>query len=135
MGLQGVGYYKRKSVRSSEWVPCARGDCTDDYPAWVADSPYYVPGADDYGFDVAMALSSHMGPRSIPRYSLDIKDAWRVVEKLRADGWLFCIGEDDMGWWAIFSKDDERYWPNGRASEPEHAICQAALKAVGYKDG
>lgn len=42
LGLEGVGYYRRKSCYTSEQERCEKGDHTPDYPDWVADTPYYL---------------------------------------------------------------------------------------------
>lgn len=77
---------------------------------------------------------------AVPRYSTDIASAWLVVEKMRENikDVLTLAGPSDETpkWWATFDKK----W-HGRASQnlfewesgdtAPHAICLAALKAVG----
>ncbi len=78
---------------------------------------------------------------NLPRYSANIRDAWEVVEKLKADGWnihMDSVGfnnEDEGEWRTHFShdvEDDARYahvYDDGGTAP--HAISLAALKAVG----
>lgn len=67
----------------------------------------------------------------LPNFSTDIKAAWMVVEKLRADGYYFCLDEGDRGeYCCIFAN------PNVYRAEEETAplsICLAALEAVGIE--
>jgi len=87
----------------------------------------------------------HMNDRIndfLPAYSTDISAAWKVVEKLTAEGYCPALVNDDFGHWALsFSGTqpveektngcistwcDEVDW----ADTAPHAICLAALKAV-----
>ena len=81
----------------------------------------------------------------VPRYSTSIAAAWEVVEKLRAMNStleLYSPGalvNDEMGihaveWQATFKSWEEPWGPHGPSVEAQtapHAICLAALKAVG----
>ena len=66
--------------------------------------------------------------------SIDISAAWQVVEKMRADGWIYEITEhlnDPAIQCAMFanrSGGDEQW---SAANTAPLAICLAALKAVG----
>lgn len=71
---------------------------------------------------------------AVPRhYSTKIEDAWRVVEKLRAGGWVMTLSVNDF----ITEPWDCRFFLGERRREIAHgatapiAICRAALKAVG----
>jgi hypothetical protein len=71
----------------------------------------------------------------LPHYSTDIAAAWLVVEKMRADGWHFELSDrdavDEQPFWVEFAtKEYERGGQSWQAAAP-HAICLAALKAVG----
>ncbi len=72
----------------------------------------------------------------VPLYSTDISAAWEVVEKLACmkdevnvfydcGAWFCNTGVDANGEWSI-----ER---SGSCATAPHAICLAALKAVGYE--
>lgn len=81
----------------------------------------------------------------LPSFSTDIAAAWEVVEKLRAMNStleLYSPGalvNDEMGihaveWQATFKSWEEPWGPHGPSVEAQtapHAICLAALKAVG----
>ena len=76
----------------------------------------------------------------VPSYSTDIAAAWKIVEKItKGNNWELTI-ETDSGEWEVrcnahFSRKDynERQY-NSRAMTAPHAICLAALKAVGYEE-
>lgn len=80
----------------------------------------------------------------IPPYSTDIAAAWEVVEKLQKDnpfwktsnyeGWMNfnlgpTTGNDGFGWYANFG--DSNTIAYGKTAP--HAICLAALKALGVE--
>ncbi len=69
----------------------------------------------------------------IPHYSTSIADAWSVVEKLIAEGGdveLICRDEGDpRRWWECHLRD----FSIEKETVP-HAICLAALKAMGVSD-
>lgn len=75
-------------------------------------------------------------PTFIPAYSTDIKAAWTVVETLVKNKWDFSIRSLDDGWFEVsfiyHSENNETLehieWQDFGAP---HAICLAALKAVG----
>lgn len=75
---------------------------------------------------------------SVPRYSTDIAAAWRVVAKLRDDGWWFALKQDNTDIWdACFWRGEPRGWfPTVEARGCSHnnsaplAICRAALPAT-----
>ena len=70
-------------------------------------------------------------------YATDIAAAWRVVEKMEADGFLFSLIPDIHGngkCIAYFGHSGEK--PGGWAGPTApRAICLAALKAVGVPAG
>jgi len=67
---------------------------------------------------------------TVPPYSTDIEEAWKVVEKLVNDNWEFDFGSamqgNERGWNAWFDFRTYRAWSK---SAPE-AICRAALDLV-----
>lgn len=69
--------------------------------------------------------------RRIPNYSTSIADAWVVVEKL-ASTYLFCLENSGSFWVADFGRSADRRAQCTAGTAP-HAICLAALKAVGYE--
>lgn len=64
-----------------------------------------------------------------PSYSTDIKAAWEVVEKMGSN---FIIASEKRGEFAVFFGPGEIDEFCKSSSSP-HAICLAALKAVGYE--
>ena len=79
--------------------------------------------------------SPNDGLRCIPDYSTDIAAAWEVVEKL--DTLALSRGDiaDISVWVAQFVTEGPGYPVNIQAiaKTPTHAICLAALKAVGVE--
>jgi hypothetical protein len=68
-----------------------------------------------------------------PNYSTDIAAAWLVVEKLRG---AWDISSGATSWVAHLSVSEGPWSDRHAAAEAEaapHAICLAALKAIGYK--
>lgn len=70
---------------------------------------------------------------SVPDYSTSIADAFSVVEKMKADGWRFCLGVVAEGSAAVFTKDDKFDGMADYHTTTPLAIVSAALKAVGEK--
>lgn len=72
---------------------------------------------------------------SLPYYSTDIRAAWQVVEKLEREPNGFAMTLESDGttrWWGVrFWQADTFY--DGEAETAPHAICLAALKAVGVR--
>lgn len=68
-------------------------------------------------------------------YSTDIEDAWVAVDKMIADGWE--VSEAGYGMatrkWD-FTFNNGSCWPGPLCDTASHAICLAALKAVGHND-
>lgn len=62
----------------------------------------------------------------VPPYSTDIAAAWGVVEKLRERGFGFSLNDGWIAWFLAGRSD----WHADAETAP-HAICLAALKAVG----
>lgn len=88
---------------------------------------YYTIGEPNW-FDIQgdMQLSN-----PVPPYSEDIAAAWQVVEKLRGFSRLYdfdLYGYGDDEWTATFTTDAE-FKAFGESAP--HAICLAALRAVG----
>lgn len=60
--------------------------------------------------------------------SINMGDAWRVVEHIQKEGWTFFVKGDSDGWFANFTKSNIYYLEKGDTAP--HAICIAALLAV-----
>lgn len=79
--------------------------------------------------------------RELPRYSTDIAAAWEVVNRVRNTvGWNFAVIEDsayEIGWWVAgwfdFREGPYEHEKSARGESAPHAICLAALKAVGVE--
>jgi hypothetical protein len=79
----------------------------------------------------------------IPHYSTSIEAAWQVVEKMEfsmPDTWTFSLFGGRRDWHVEIDSNDGKFLQNAasvnvftRAETPAHAICLAALKAVGYE--
>jgi hypothetical protein len=70
---------------------------------------------------------------SVLHYSTSIADAWWVVQKMEGKGHPISINRQSDDWEAIFWES----WTNNdpiiaRAETLPHAICLAALKALGH---
>ncbi len=92
------------------------------------------------------------GAAGIVRFqpSNDMGDAWQVVEKLRAEGWVFELTEGSFGpagnqdhaqhnrmfdaSFETFDDDDSRYFTSTHDEAPM-AICLAALQVMGIVCG
>jgi hypothetical protein len=102
-------------------------------------TPCVQCGAETYGRGTGCAYADcrHDGPDldRVPCYSTDIGAAFRIVEKWRKSdqvgGYgemsMRCEGSDKSGIWVVgFGQHDEVAAPT-----LAHAVCLAALKAVG----
>ena len=99
-----------------------------------------LPGGPLKSLGIAPDGSHIMG---LPHFSTNISAAWEVVERLDALGYWFQgrtrfdnEGEHDDGCWAGFTPHLTTGWngqPDHYTNAPSmpHAICLAALKAVG----
>jgi hypothetical protein len=75
-------------------------------------------------------------PRELPRYSEDAGAAWQVVERLRDQGFEHRMAgmlDGEEASFRIVGDDDTAVFAVSRTAP--HAICLAALKAVGYIGG
>lgn len=98
----------------------------DGYGLWVWE--------DRHGREYQADIEAHVAQwRKRPAaYSTDLLVAWRVVDKMRADGWRFVLdseGADTHAWWVSFEKG-RALFTEANQNLPE-AICRAALRAVG----
>ena len=78
---------------------------------------------DEHGFFIEL---------DCPHYSTDIKAAWEIVDKLgEHPGYydLYLAGHSTQ-WRARFEEQDTH---TAKGETPAHAICLAALKAVGVR--
>lgn len=73
-----------------------------------------------------------------PKYSTDIAAAWQVVEKLGSEKFMFDLKRRysicGWGWDAEFADYNWKEYEADGVTAP-HAICLAALKAVGWDEG
>ena len=67
----------------------------------------------------------------IPKYSTDIAAAWMVVEKLKGLEPELSWSDEDHCWFVHFQKSRPSICPFGITAP--HAICLAALKAIGHE--
>ena len=92
----------------------------------VPREPFYW-AKDDDGYEE---------PFACPHYSTDISAAWEVVEKLMGSGAMFGFVLsvlDDRHTTAVFSETAGHGY-RGISEEAPHAICLAALKAMGVEE-
>ncbi len=70
-----------------------------------------------------------------PSYSTYIADAWKVMDKMAADGWHVMVrydqgrGYSGLWWTCAVGRREKSY--RGDATTAPHAICLAALLTVG----
>jgi hypothetical protein len=91
--------------------------------------------ADAEKYREALSRHYHVGDivlhGDVPCYSTDIAAAWRVVEKLRADGWTMEFTNQDRPALAFFWRTHHRLDGVARsAATASLAICLAALATV-----
>ncbi len=77
---------------------------------------------------VKLKLDTNSKSFELPKYSTDISAAWEVVEKFVP----LSLDHTDGNWRCGIAKEGEVY--HAGAESAPHAICIAALKAVGYED-
>jgi hypothetical protein len=107
------------------------------YADWDAEkhSPLYIPSGKPW-------RTHHIDARPVPQFSTNIAAAWQVVERMHDLGWWLDANayfSDDAGCNAGFTPKNTTGWngrPDHAANAPTlpHAICLAALKAVGYEE-
>ncbi len=68
----------------------------------------------------------------LPRYSTDIAAAWLIVEKLDLLTGEY-LGKNKHGEWVILDPNWGAPTETPPGTTPAHAICLAALKAVGWE--
>lgn len=75
-----------------------------------------------------------VGVHQLKPYSTDIAAAWEVVEKMGVLTWHIWKTLDDR-FYAQFGKDQDEFHlkHTAEAGSAPHAICLAALKAVGHE--
>lgn len=76
--------------------------------------------------------------RVLPRYSTDIAAAWQMVETMQSIGFAFQMTDKLHGitrYMVVFGFHGENYHIGGTgiSEDAPHAICLAALSAVGYQ--
>lgn len=91
--------------------------------------------------DISAKTYTMGGGLEYPRYSTDIAAAWEVVEKVGRTwhGFHFLLQWTEPSWcspqweagWYEWSYGEVESRAKGSGGTPAHAICVAALKAVG----
>jgi hypothetical protein len=66
--------------------------------------------------------------RFLPHYSTNIAAAWEVVSEMADKGYLYALSPGVCNFCLLGTNT----WTRGEGSAP-HAICLAALKAVGHE--
>lgn len=74
----------------------------------------------------------NLGAAPLDSYSTDIAAAWQVVEKLKWAEPELQWNDEEQCWYLFLAKCSPEQIAPSSASAP-HAICLAALKAVGEK--
>jgi hypothetical protein len=101
----------------------------DDYHCTCPSNPFLgAPHAEAEEDD-----DSNIPTTNLLMYSTHISAAWQVVEKMQANDWAVIIDnmKDSLGNWQVqFEKNENA--KSCEAGTAPHAICLAALKAVGY---
>lgn len=126
-----MGCERRVSTLLAERMRDPGGAC------WCGPAPY---GGSMGRGGIHSASYLGLGTREVAPYSTSIAAAWEVVEKLRDNGLHVCISSDavDEEWevevWR--PEEDNEYGQvmvgtPGYADTAPHAICLAALSAVG----
>jgi len=78
---------------------------------------------------------NRMSGWKIPSYSTDLNDAWMVVEKMNKDNVYLYVGPAiKPGDYVVHWNRDETLAQEVTGRSAPHAICLAALKAVGVTD-
>lgn len=81
MKLSDVGFYRRKSEKTSGWEKCEKDDTTPDNDRWPANLYYLsIPGNTDSVF-------------AVPQYTDNIEEAFSVLLKLRSMNYHFVISD------------------------------------------
>jgi len=92
-------------------------------PAWVARGGESLPGT-------PFILEDGREAHSIPGYSRDIRDAWRVVYAMRPVAHTFACHVDDL---IGFDPDCERSTARVWEKVTPEVICVAALRSLGVE--
>lgn len=104
----------------------------------VKKTKHYFGWGDHYECackDKPHALWDEYESHGVKRYSTSMTHAWEVVEKLQATDTYIRLGWDDTCEWEFDVWNDESGVSFSGCSDisAPHAICLAALKAVGAK--
>lgn len=118
----------------------------DEQPDQV---PYLRDGSGRVFYPAVAAKFPHLRLLDVPAYASDMNHAWAVIEKLKADGWRFDVGDNnsylrpagpDEQWYADASRVvtgddgfDQSEEQNAVADTAPLAICRAALAAKGIE--
>jgi len=74
--------------------------------------------------------------RVVPRYSENVGDAWKVLEKMHDGGWFFCVTQrNGLPWCSVWREDGDTFSIEGSVTDVlPVAICRAALLALGVTE-
>lgn len=96
----------------------------------------WVPGGEYYELPVLLAVESGTDPADVndpylAAYTTDIAAAWRVVEKLRAQGVYLDVRSESAAYGVSgFDRSKNQIIASHRTPTAPLAICRAALAAV-----
>lgn len=137
--LSNVGWYRRESSDTANWIRGNEVDKTPGVYKWYA-SLCYVLGCHVNVGDIVPQTSTLLW--SLPHYSQEIEHAWRVVDYLTDTGWSVQIGtslsqHNTAQVRVAISKviDGAPCEYGAEGQNPARVICRAALKIpVAYPD-
>jgi hypothetical protein len=129
-------------------------DVGSKFDAWIAEHVMKWQIVQIYSSENIIAFQADDGKRKYTGVDLDdpwkwsptidIADAWQVVEKLRADGWQYelvsqhysrqCVVIFGRGTYDVHNDEWSEYCTDCSLSVP-YAICLAAKKAIETKKG
>jgi hypothetical protein len=102
-------------------------DLDAEVAEWVYQRRTYVQGG-----DWSWLVSGASVP--LPEFSTDLRAAWSLVEKLRAELWEVQLSACPRGWSCLLFPEGQPVgaedWPEANAETVEEAICRAAIAAA-----
>jgi ABA sandwich protein len=130
----------------AEWQEKYGKQPPDDFIMAEAESRVWLQEEGDYApKECTRCGVTAYGTRLTPKYSTDIAAAWEIITKLHSDAttyfqiewsrsrWEAIIRTRRCGTWSAEGGDSDGYLGEATAKTAPHAICLAALKAVGYE--
>lgn len=99
--------------------------CSPELDKWAAHEDYHC-GCEGFPHN-----RETEGQTSLELYSTDIAAAWKVVERMMAQGWGYELSDMTDDWHSmLFIHHDPDDGANAGGETPAEAICRAALKAL-----